>query len=135
MPRGGDQTRRLSLLLILATLGAAIILYRLSSSGSRTRPNPRNRPDRGIPIEEPPVDDDDDALGKRIWRRRVVAVGDLHGGGSTPDTSFFFFLISFFDAFSFSFFSFFFYAFTRIKPVWSFSALTPLNTPPYFVVA
>lgn len=64
--------RQLSLLLVLATLGAALILYRLALSGERrTRPVPEKRPS----TEDPRL-----PRGPLVWKKRIVAVGDLHGG-------------------------------------------------------
>lgn len=64
-------TRQLSLLLVLATLGAALILYRLASIGERHAkpiPAPKTRQGNSSPIHGAPM-----------WRKRIVAVGDLHG--------------------------------------------------------
>ncbi|KAJ9106358.1 hypothetical protein QFC21_001504 [Naganishia friedmannii] len=68
-------TRQLSLLLVLATLGAALILYRLASLGERhAKPIaiPKTRPGHSSPIHDVPA-------GAHVWRKRIVAVGDLHG--------------------------------------------------------
>ncbi|KAJ9104033.1 hypothetical protein QFC19_004167 [Naganishia cerealis] len=70
--------RQLSLLLVLATLGAALILYRLASIGERHAkpvPSSRRRPGNSSPIHDAPV-----------WRKRIVAVGDLHGDLSNART-------------------------------------------------
>ncbi|GHJ88497.1 hypothetical protein NliqN6_4899 [Naganishia liquefaciens] len=63
--------RQLPLLLVLATLGAALILYRLALSGER-------RPSH-VPRKRPLPDDSRIPHGPLVWKKRIVAVGDLHG--------------------------------------------------------
>lgn len=65
-------TRQLSLLLILAALGAALILYRLALIGER-HSKPVSRPRQ-------PRDGSTTPAGSTVWKKRIVAVGDLHGG-------------------------------------------------------
>lgn len=67
--------RQLPLLLVLAALGAALILYRLALIGER----------HSKPVSHPrqPRDGSGTLVGSSVWRKRIVAVGDLHGGTST----------------------------------------------------
>jgi hypothetical protein len=68
--------RQIYLLLVLATLGVALLLYRLAAVGARS---PRAVPTRGYPVHDrkPTL-----KHGRQVWTQRVVAVGDLHGGMS-----------------------------------------------------
>lgn len=67
--------RQLPLLLVLAALGAALILYRLALIGERhSKPGPDPNQSRGGSREP---------RGELVWTKRIVAVGDLHGGKLT----------------------------------------------------
>jgi hypothetical protein len=69
---GMPGNRQLSLLLVLASLGAALIIYRLALIGERhSKPGSQREPRANYP-ESP--------SGHLEWRKRIVAVGDLHGG-------------------------------------------------------
>lgn len=72
-----QNQRQISLLLVLAGLGVALLLYRLASAGPKTS--------RRTPIYDAPAEGNAPRVypyGKHIWNKRVVAVGDLHGGVS-----------------------------------------------------
>lgn len=69
----GNPNRQLTLLLILATLGACLIIYRLGSTANKVA---NRRPRHTLPID----DDAGGGNGPLAWKRRIVAVGDLHGG-------------------------------------------------------
>lgn len=64
--------RQLSLLLVLAALGAALILYRLALIGER-----HSKP---VTPPIPRTDHPGSSSGPPVWRKRIIAVGDLHGG-------------------------------------------------------
>lgn len=70
-----NNQRQVSLLLVLAGLGVALLLYRLSASDSRIS--------KTAPIKHAPATGNTPKrhpYGRHIWNKRVVGVGDLHGG-------------------------------------------------------
>ena len=70
-----NNQRQVSLLLVLAGLGVALLLYRLSASSSRIS---KTAPIKHVPaIGNTPQRH---PYGRHIWNKRVIGVGDLHGG-------------------------------------------------------
>lgn len=70
-----QNQRQITLLLTLAALGAALIFLRLSVTGGKQGPVKHDP----LPREEPNA-----PHGKHVFGRRIVAVGDLHGGKPDP---------------------------------------------------
>lgn len=69
-----QNQRQITLLLTLAALGAALIFLRLSVTGGKQ-----------VPVKHdplPPREEPNAPHGKHVFGRRIVAVGDLHGGKS-----------------------------------------------------
>ncbi len=69
-PRQGPSSR----LLVLAVIGGLLLLYRLSTTRHRWPTPPKD-----VPLPSEPMGSDP------WWTRKIVAVGDLHGGELIDD--------------------------------------------------